>query len=162
MKNVITIITLAVLIIGCGEKKEEKKGSFEMTHTKKEEKPVAKKQEESISVDLSNKGIGPIKSLTLNTEIDTDMAAKGKSLFAAKVCNSCHMVEKRLIGPALKDVTKRRSPEWIMNMILNPTEMIKKDPIAKALLVEYNNAVMLDQKLSEEDARTLLEYLRTL
>ena len=49
-----------------------------------------------------------------------------------------------------------------MNMISNPTEMIKQDPIAKALLKEYNNAIMLDSNLSEEDTRAIAEYLRTL
>jgi len=40
--------------------------------------------------------------------------------------------------------------------------MLLNDPIAKALLKEYNNMIMLDQNLSEEDARALAEYLRTL
>ena len=33
-----------------------------------------------------------------------------------------------------------RTPEWIMNMILNPTEMVEKDPLAKELLVEFNGS----------------------
>ncbi len=160
MKKIIAVLALATLMISCGEKKEEKKEGFEMNRTKKEEKDT--KKAAGVPVDLDNKGIGPIKSLALNDAVDTALAEKGKALFAAKVCNSCHMVDQRLIGPALKDVTKRRSPEWIMNMMLNPTEMLKKDPIAKALLVEYNNAVMLDQKLTEEEAKTILEYLRTI
>jgi len=45
---------------------------------------------------------------------------------------------------------------------MNPGGMLKEDPIAKALLKEYNNAVMLNQNLSEEDARAVAEYLRTL
>jgi len=49
-----------------------------------------------------------------------------------------------------------------MNMIINPTEMIKKDPIAKALLKEYNNAIMLNQNVNQNDARALLEYIRSL
>jgi len=40
--------------------------------------------------------------------------------------------------------------------------MLKEDPIAKALYEEYNKAVMLDQNLSEEEARAVAEYLRTL
>ena len=72
------------------------------------------------------------------------------------------MVDQRMIGPAMAGVYERRSPEWVMNMILNPTQMLKEDPIAIALLKEYNNAIMLDQNLSEEEARDLAEYLRTL
>ena len=72
------------------------------------------------------------------------------------------MVDQRMIGPAMEGVLERRSPEWVMNMILNPDGMLREDPIAKALLKEYNNAIMLNQNLSEEEARELLEYIRTL
>ena len=60
-----------------------------------------------------------------------------------------------------KEVTTRRSPEWIMNMILNPEQMVKEDPIAKQLLAEYMSP-MADQNLTEEQARNILEYFRTL
>jgi len=48
-----------------------------------------------------------------------------------------------------------------MNMILNPEEMIQKDPIAKQLLVEANGAPMANQNITEPEARQLLEYFRT-
>ena len=57
---------------------------------------------------------------------------------------------------------ERRSPEWIMNMILNPEEMMAKDPIALKLLAAYNFAPMANQSLTEEEAREILEYFRTL
>ncbi|MEO2099797.1 MAG: cytochrome c, partial [Flavobacteriaceae bacterium] len=37
-----------------------------------------------------------------------------------------------------------------------------QDPIAKALLKKYNNVMMLNQNLSEDEARSIAEYLRTL
>ncbi len=49
-----------------------------------------------------------------------------------------------------------------MNMILNPEEMVFKDPIAKKLLAEYNFAPMANQNLTEDQARKILEYFRTL
>ena len=61
----------------------------------------------------------------------------------------------------LAGVTQRRSPEWIMNMILNPEEMVANDPIAKELLVEYNSP-MANQSLTEEEARGILEFFRTI
>ena len=69
-------------------------------------------------------------------------------------------MEKKVVGPALSGVTERRSPEWVMNMIMNPVEMIKKDPIAKKLLVEHNMAVMANQNVSKEDTRAIYEYFR--
>ncbi|MEK6153056.1 cytochrome c [Flavobacteriaceae bacterium 3-367] len=158
MKKIITILALAALVLGCGEKKEEKKEGFEMSRTKKETKSVVS---EEVPVDLSNKGVGPITSVTFDDEIDTELVAQGEAKFKT-ICTACHMVDQRMIGPAMAGVYERRSPEWVMNMILNPDGMLKEDPIAKALLKEYNNAIMLNQNLSEEEARAVAEYLRTL
>ena len=107
------------------------------------------------------KGVGPITSVTLADEVDTEMAAKGEEVFKA-MCSACHKTDKKFIGPSPQGVLERRSPEWVMNMILNPEEMIKEDPIAKQLLIEFNGAPMANQNVSEEDARAILEYFRTL
>ncbi len=72
------------------------------------------------------------------------------------------MPDRKLIGPAMSGLYERRSPEWVMNMLLNPTEMLKQDPIASALLKEYNNVMMLNQNLSQDEARAIAEYMRTL
>jgi hypothetical protein len=46
--------------------------------------------------------------------------------------------------------------------MLNPTEMLKKDVTAMALLKEYNNIQMINQNLTKEEARSIAEYFRTL
>ncbi|WP_333780701.1 hypothetical protein [Tenacibaculum retecalamus] len=66
------------------------------------------------------------------------------------------------MGPNPTGVLKRRSPEWVMNMIMNPEEMVKKDPIAKELLVKFKGSPMANQNLSKEEARQILEFFRTL
>ena len=151
---------LILLTVGCGEKEEKEK--IKLTDT---EKPVQKETvEEAVETtaeadDMSNKGIGPITSVQVGDNIDAAMATKGADLFK-NMCSACHKMDKKFIGPALTGVTERRAPEWIMNMILNPEEMIKKDPIAKKLLVESNMAMMANQGLTEEEARAILEYFR--
>ncbi|RDY59644.1 c-type cytochrome [Flagellimonas nanhaiensis] len=159
MKKILLYLALGAFIASCGGKKEEKKDGFEVSRTKTEQK--TEQANEGVPVDLNNKGIGPIKNLDFPADIDTEMAARGEASFNA-ICVACHMIDQRMIGPALKGVYERRSPEWVMNMILNPDGMLKEDPIAKALLKEYNNAIMLNQNLTEEEARDLAEYLRTL
>lgn len=161
MKKVWSILALGALIVSCGEeKKEEKKEGFEMNRTKTEEKAVEAKSE-GVPVDMDNQGVGPFKDITFDSEVDTEMAAAGEAKFKA-ICTACHMAEQRLIGPALKGVYDRRSPAWVMNMIIAPDKMLKEDPVAQALLKEYNNAIMLNQNLSEEETRQVAEYLRTL
>ena len=109
---------------------------------------------------MTNLGIGPVKSLELG-ELDQAMADEGKKLYDAK-CTACHNINSKMIGPPQAGVLDRRTPEWVMNMILNPTEMIKKDPTARKLLKEYNNVPMTEQGVTEENARKILEYFRTM
>jgi mono/diheme cytochrome c family protein len=104
-------------------------------------------------------GVGPITSpVTIDSKVDLKMAAQGKTLFESR-CNACHKFETKYVGPALNGVTKRRRPEWIMNMILNPGEMTQKDETAKALLAEHLTQ-MANQNLTKDEARAVLEYFR--
>jgi len=105
-------------------------------------------------------GIGPVKSVKLSNTIDTKMVAEGKSLFNNK-CSVCHEMNQKKVGPPLKDITKQRTPEFIMNLLLNTTQMQKDDPAVEKLLKEYNNIPMPEPGLSREQARAVLEYLRS-
>tara|TARA_Y100000022_G_scaffold190563_1_gene190839 strand:+ start:260 stop:481 length:222 start_codon:yes stop_codon:yes gene_type:complete len=70
------------------------------------------------------------------------------------------MIKEDYIGPAMSGILERRSPEWIMNMILNPIQMLEEDSIAIELLERYNFEYMYNQNLLEEEAREILEYFR--
>lgn len=107
--------------------------------------------------EISELGIGPVKKVELGA-INSIDAKKGNELFSAK-CSSCHKFGEKYVGPDLKGVTKRRKPEWIMNMIINPVEMTKKDPVANELLATYFTQ-MTFQNISEKEVREILEYFR--
>lgn len=150
MKLKVLVLSLVVAFISsCGSdaKKEDKSST-----------PLEVKKE-VVNVDpMEDKGIGPITSITL-AEIDEAMVAEGEVIFKAK-CSACHKITKRFVGPGLAGVTERRTPEWIMNMILDPELMVAENQIAKDLLAEYL-APMANQNLTETEARQILEYLRT-
>ena len=105
-----------------------------------------------------SKGIGKFTSVQVGP-IDDAMADKGKAVFTAK-CSACHKVTSdKVVGPGLKGVTQRRTPEWIMNQITNPVEMEQKDPVGKALLAKHLTQ-MTFQNVSDDETRQILEYLR--
>ncbi|MCP5063209.1 MAG: cytochrome c [Ignavibacteriae bacterium] len=148
------ILILSMLLINCsGENTSENKGK------KKAPKSMLAKKNTSTNP-MDDIGIGPITKLTL-ADIDPKLVADGKVVYEAK-CTACHKAEKKYIGPAPAGIMERRSPEWIMNMILNPEEMVKKNPIAMKLFEEYLYVPMANQSLTEEEARAILEYFRTL
>lgn len=162
MKKTLTIITVLVgfLLVGCGDGEKKKTDPYEKkapTEQKKEVSSVPASQR----VDLTNKGIGPVKNVEIGETIDMEMAAKGEEVYKMN-CTACHKADKKFIGPAPKGILERRTPEWVMNMILNPEEMTQKDPLAHDLLLEFNGSPMANQHMSEEQARQMLEYFRTL
>lgn len=155
MKSRITILSMllvSLLLFSCGGEeagKAEESAPEQVQETPKKELDFH-----------ANKGIGPIKKVELSPTIDMDMAAKGEKVYKEK-CAACHKEYERYIGPAPAGILERRSPEWVMNMILNPEVMVKEDPIAKELLAEYLSP-MANQNLTETEARNILEYFRTL
>jgi len=154
--KLVSIITFATLMSCGGGEKKEASSYGKKAPVKTEAKIPASKR-----IELSNKGVGPITSVTLAEEVDQEMVKHGMDVYS-KMCTACHKTDKKFIGPAPTGILSRRSPEWVMNMILNPEEMIKQDPLAKDLLMEFNGAPMANQHLTEEEARAVLEYFRTL
>ncbi len=165
MTTIQKLLTLffTIILVSCGGKKEKEEGgfSYEKKSTTTQQAPTVSNVAASQKIDLNNKGVGPVTTLELPAEIDTDMAAHGAEVYT-KMCTACHRPTKKFIGPAPLGILERRTPEWIMNMILNPENMIVNDPLAKELLTEFNGAPMANQNLTQEEARAVLEYFRTL
>ena len=164
MRKYLLTIMVAGLVFSCG-KKEENGAAVSSTPSTEAAAPAESAgpvdtAANGVPEHMANKGIGPVTSVTLG-DIDQARVEKGKAEYEA-YCTACHKPDKKLIGPAPKGILERRSPEWVMNMILNPEEMIANDPIGKQLLMEANGAPMSNQNLNEEQARDILEYFRTL
>ncbi|WP_222983855.1 c-type cytochrome [Flagellimonas meishanensis] len=166
INSIIFSSLLTVFLLACGGKEEKKTDGFSVERTKATEQPqentsATNDVPASERITLDNKGVGQIKSLSLDPEINMEMVEAGSALFKTN-CTACHKVDKRFIGPSPKGIMKRRSPEWIMNMILDPQLMVEQDRCAKDLLVEFNGAAMANQNITVEQARSILEYFRTL
>jgi len=150
MINKIGLYLLVVLVlINCGG------GEGEAA----KEAATPKLSPEGLTQEQLTHGVGPIAAFTLGPQDDA-LVARGAEVFELK-CVACHKVDERLVGPPLAGVTTKRTPAFIMNMILNPDEMVKKHPEVKAMLAEFY-VPMTFQNVSEDDARAILEYLRTL
>lgn len=103
-------------------------------------------------------GVGPVKNVELKP-IDSQLADAGRRLFQAN-CSKCHMLDRPLLGPPLRDIANQRTPEFIMNMMLNPQEMAMRHPDLEALQKKYH-IYMNTQGLDRGSARKILEYLRS-
>lgn len=98
--------------------------------------------------------------VTLGTPLNAAWVAKGKEIYGLK-CQACHkLTDERLVGPGWKNVTTRREPQWIMNMITNVDMMLEKDAEAQKLL-EQCLVRMPNQNITKDEAREILEFMRS-
>lgn len=96
----------------------------------------------------------------LTNPLNAEWVTSGKAIYELK-CQACHkLTDQKVVGPGWKDVTKRRKPEWIMNMITNVDMMLEKDPEAQKLLEECL-VRMPNQNLTNEESRKVLELMRS-
>jgi len=152
---ILTALLATASLAACGTKSKEGEAKPEGS----EQHEAAEGDDQLTAFQLEH-GIGPVtEALTLPATIDKAMAAEGEKVFQQK-CSACHKMGEKYVGPALGEVTIRRTPAFIMNMILNPQEMIEKHPVIKQLLQE-TMSFMANQNLTPDQARQVLEYLRT-
>lgn len=144
----ILLFIACLFYIACGGSSESEKSKLDSTAENKDEiKPNG------------NLGIGKFTKVELAKSLDDSLIALGAKIYGIK-CWTCHkMNNERLVGPGWKNITKRRTPEWIMNFLTNMDEMLNKDPDATAMIATWY-IKMPQQNLTEEDARALLEYMR--
>ena len=85
---------------------------------------------------------------------------QGETIFN-KTCIACHTIGSgRLVGPDLKDISDRRSEEWLISFVKSSQSMIKSgDPNAVAIFNEYNELVMLDQNLTDDEVKDVMLYI---
>ncbi|MBI5648454.1 MAG: c-type cytochrome [Ignavibacteriae bacterium] len=101
---------------------------------------------------------GKIQNVELASVVDAPLAKKGEKIFKV-ICTACHKYDQRYVGPAIGSVFNRRTPEYIMNMILDTEVMLQKDDTARCLLQTYL-VKMPNAQVNETDARSVLEHLR--
>lgn len=156
LKLLITVFTFSagiVFLSACGG------GETSTTESTVAQETASSDEAVDPNVKSDSKGIGKFTNVEVDATIDATMANKGQAIFETK-CTPCHkLTDEKLVGPGLKNISNLRTPEWIMNMITNPEEMTKKDPIAKALFEEHLMQ-MTFQNVSDEETRQIYEYLR--
>jgi cytochrome c2 len=89
-------------------------------------------------------------------------SSDGKIIFELK-CISCHSIGGGVVvGPDLEGVLDRRDRGWVLDFISKPDQVLgSEDPIAVALLAEFNNIQMPNMGLTETEVEALLVFLES-
>jgi cytochrome c len=135
MKKTLVFITL-IIAISCKERKEEKPVKF---------------------LDSAKVYLDYIKPIPGNNDsIPAKVSQKGEVLIAYSDCHSCHAVDKRMKGPAFKDIAKRY-----------PVQDQYIALLAQRIIIGGSGAwgysVMTPHSdLKEEDAKTMVKFILSL
>ncbi len=152
MKKIIIVSAIAVFMYACNNNTDKKETSSETN-------AVDLAKQDSLKKVNDARGIGKFTHVDIPEKLDAALAKGGSGIYDLK-CSSCHkLTVEKLVGPGWKDVTKRRTPEWIMNFATNTDEMITNDAQAQAMLEECM-VRMPNQNLSDDDARKVYEFMR--
>jgi hypothetical protein len=152
MKKLFSLLIILTMLASCGNEKAKDEKAEDGAYNDNEIAESPKKENDG-------RGLGEVKEVTLKSPLEQDRIGRGLAIYEMK-CQACHKLDdQRVVGPGWKNITTRRKPEWIMNMITNVDVMLDKDPEAQKLL-ELCLMRMPNQNVSIGDARDILEFMR--
>lgn len=156
--SITTLLLSAIIVIsfslhGCGSSGENLRADEE------EMDPYLQEFQERLTPFEQEHGIGPItERIEIDDEINQEMVMRGREIYTMK-CEVCHSSNQESVGPSLGNAFEQRSPEFIMNFILNPGENVLNHPIGLDLLAEHN-VQMPYRDVTRDEARAVYEFLR--
>ncbi|MXV49405.1 c-type cytochrome [Pedobacter sp. HMF7647] len=88
-------------------------------------------------------------------------AAEGVTLFKQK-CTSCHALNQKVVGPALKGVNDRHKEEFLLKWIKNSQALVAAgNPEAVKLFNENNKVAMTPfPELTDDNIKSILAYIK--
>ncbi|MBA2330612.1 MAG: c-type cytochrome [Flavisolibacter sp.] len=117
-----------------------------------------------ICIKLTARGVlllGFLFQFILYSNVYAQDAIDGKQLFQQN-CQTCHALDKKLTGPALRGFTTKgpwTDRQNIYDWIHNPAAFIAKDDYARALKDEYGVVMQAFPQLSNEQIDAIVDYV---
>jgi len=98
------------------------------------------------------------KLSTSNNEPDPALIARGKILFSSKTCTSCHKVDVKLVGPALKTIasTYKAKNASLLKFFKGESKAIVDIPMAAIMAA---NVQVIPKPMKHDDLKALEAYI---
>lgn len=89
-----------------------------------------------------------------------DAAVEAGGTLFKNNCAACHAINEKLVGPALRDVHKKRKLPWLISWIRNSSKMVQSgDKDAVAIFNEYDKQAMPSFAFSDEEITSIVKYI---
>lgn len=89
-------------------------------------------------------------------------AEEGEKLFTAN-CTSCHALNEKVVGPALKGAHTKYKEDWLIQWIKNSQKLVKSGDVdAVKIYKENNESVMTSfENLSDNQIKSVIAYIKS-
>lgn len=75
-------------------------------------------------------------------------------------CAMCHAINEKVVGPALRDISKKHKMPWLINWIRNSSKMVQAgDEYAVKIFNEYDKQQMPSFAFSDEEITSIVKYI---
>jgi mono/diheme cytochrome c family protein len=89
------------------------------------------------------------------SEADAAAFTAGDALFKGN-CAQCHAIDEVIVGPALRDIHKRRPISWLIPWIRNSSKMVAaSDEYSVKIYNQYQKQQMPSFQLSDDEVKQL-------
>jgi mono/diheme cytochrome c family protein len=108
---------------------------------------------------VTKAGVEPAAAAPAAGGGDATAIAAGDALFKNN-CAQCHSVHDKVVGPALKGLSKRRPISWIIPWVKNSSKMVASgDEYAVKIFNEYAKQQMPSFQLSDKEITSIVAYV---
>ncbi len=169
MKRVLlSFVIVAGLAFGttsCSKAKDSAKKAGDAVENAAEKTGDAVKQAAEKTKEAVKEGAEAVKEgaeKAVDAVTDNAQVEKGKALFTSKTCATCHGVDKKVLGPSIKNIVKVYSEKGA-NMVKflkgNSAPIVDTDPGQVAIMKANVDGFLKDMKAEELQAVTA--YMRS-
>ncbi len=161
------LVVVALVMTSCGKAKEAAdktagaaKEAVEKTGDAVKE--AAEKTGEAVKEGAEAVKEGAEKAAEATKEALSPKVAKGKELFAAKTCSTCHAVDKKVVGPSLKDIAAKyaeKNGNIVQFLKGKAKPIVDTDPGQVAVMKANIDGILKDVKPDEMQA--IAAYIRS-
>jgi len=94
------------------------------------------------------------------TTLHAQDVKEGEKIFKSK-CTSCHAIDRKVVGPALKGISETKDEAWLIKWIKNSQALIASGDAEAVKIFEENNKLVMTSftDLSDDQIKSVLAYI---
>ncbi len=157
------LVVVALVMTSCGKAKEAADKTADAAKEAVEKTGDAVKKATEKTGEAVKDGAEAVKEGAEKVaDAVSPKVAKGKKIFAEKTCATCHAVDKKVVGPSLKEIAAKyaeKNANLVQFLKGKADAIVDTDPGQVAVMKANIDGVLKD--VSAEDLQAIAAYIRS-